>query len=120
VRPLWRVGDHEQGFGERAPALALPRLREVIRANARNPSLSPEDGHRGDHPRPSGGAAPGQSARRRRATGHNDETIATWIKHLDDYAEAITDLLARELHLSEVELNELWSFVGRKGDSGPY
>lgn len=48
-------------------------------------------------------------------TGHDYETIASWIKRLGDHAEAITDLLARELHLSEVELDELWSFVGRKG-----
>src|SRR5262249_37565135 len=40
-------------------------------------------------------------------TGHNYETIAGWIKRLGDHAEAITDLLARDLHLSEVELDEL-------------
>jgi hypothetical protein len=34
---------------------------------------------------------------------------------LGDHATAITEVLARELHLSEVELDELWSFVGRKG-----
>jgi hypothetical protein len=48
-------------------------------------------------------------------TGHNYETIAAWIKRLGDHAEAITDLLARELRLSEAELDELWSFIGRKG-----
>jgi hypothetical protein len=48
-------------------------------------------------------------------TGHNDETIAAWIKRLGDHGEAITDRLARDLHLSEVELDELWSFVGKKG-----
>jgi len=47
-------------------------------------------------------------------TGHNYETIAAWIKRLGDHAEAITDRLARELHLSEVELDELLSFVGQK------
>jgi transposase-like protein len=48
-------------------------------------------------------------------TGHNYETIAAWITRLGDHAEAITDLLARELHLSEAELDELLSFVGQKG-----
>jgi hypothetical protein len=48
-------------------------------------------------------------------TGHNYETVALWIKRLGDHAEAITDHLARELQLSELELDELWSFVGRKG-----
>jgi transposase-like protein len=50
-------------------------------------------------------------------TAYNYETIAAWIKRLGEHAEAITDLLVRELHLSEVELDELWSFVGRKGAS---
>ncbi len=48
-------------------------------------------------------------------TGHNDETVATWLRRIGDRAEAITDLLARDLHLSEVEVDELWSFVGQKG-----
>jgi hypothetical protein len=48
-------------------------------------------------------------------TGHNYETIAAWIKRLGDHAGEIADLLARELNLSEVELDDLWSFVGRKG-----
>jgi hypothetical protein len=48
-------------------------------------------------------------------TGHNYETIAAWIERLGDHAEEITDLLARELRLSELELDELWSFVGQKG-----
>jgi transposase-like protein len=45
-------------------------------------------------------------------TGHNYETIAAWLEPMGDHAAAITDLLARELNLSEVELDELWSFVG--------
>jgi transposase-like protein len=48
-------------------------------------------------------------------TGPNDETVAVWIKRLGDHAAALTDLLVRQLHPSEVELDELWSFVGRKG-----
>jgi transposase-like protein len=48
-------------------------------------------------------------------TGHNYDTIAAWIKRLGDHAEALTDLLVHDLHLSEVELDELWSFVGQRG-----
>jgi hypothetical protein len=51
-------------------------------------------------------------------TGQNDETTAAWIKRLGDHAAALTDLLVRELHLSEVGLDKLWSFVGRKGGAG--
>jgi transposase-like protein len=49
-------------------------------------------------------------------TGHNYETIATWIRRIGAHAEAVTDVLVRDLKLSEVELDEFWSFVGKKGD----
>jgi transposase-like protein len=52
-------------------------------------------------------------------TGHNYETIATWLRRIGAHAEAMTDLLARDLHLTEVEVDELWSFVGKKGDARP-
>jgi transposase-like protein len=48
-------------------------------------------------------------------TGHNYETITAWLERMGEHADAITDRLARELNLSEVELDELWSFVGQKG-----
>lgn len=48
-------------------------------------------------------------------TGHNYETTAAWLKRIGDHAAAMTDLLAHDLHLSQVELDELWSFVGQKG-----
>jgi len=50
-------------------------------------------------------------------TGHNYETIATWIKRLADHAQAVTDVLVRDLDLSEVEIDEFWSFVGKKGEN---
>jgi hypothetical protein len=48
-------------------------------------------------------------------TGHNYETISVWLERIGAHAEATTGLLARDLHLSEVEVDELWSFVGQKG-----
>ena len=50
-------------------------------------------------------------------TGHNRETIALWIKRLGSHAEAVTEVLVRDLNLSEVEVDEFWSFVGQKGDA---
>lgn len=50
-------------------------------------------------------------------TGHNYETIAVWLERLGDQAGALTNFLVHDLHLSEVELDELWSFVGQKGGS---
>jgi transposase-like protein len=49
-------------------------------------------------------------------TGHNYETIATWLQRLGEHAEAVTAVLVHDLELSEVEFDEFWSFVGKKGD----
>jgi hypothetical protein len=95
--------------------VALPRLWEIVRADAGTPLYRLKTDvveiiralqvvlHRG-----SLRAAEEQ-------TGHNYETIATWLCRISEHAEAMSDLLARDLHLSEVELDELWSFVGQKG-----
>ena len=48
-------------------------------------------------------------------TGHNYETIAEWIRRIGAHAEAVSDALVHDLELSEVELDEFWSFVGKKG-----
>ena len=48
-------------------------------------------------------------------TGHNYDTIAIWIKRLGEHAAAVSELLVRDLALSEVEVDEFWSFVGQKG-----
>jgi len=48
-------------------------------------------------------------------TGHNYETIGEWIRRIGDHAEAVSDVLVHDLELSEVEIDEFWSFVGKKG-----
>jgi hypothetical protein len=48
-------------------------------------------------------------------TGHNYETIAAWIRRLGDHADAVTEVLVHDLDLTAVEIDEFWSFVGRKG-----
>jgi transposase-like protein len=48
-------------------------------------------------------------------TGHNYETIAVWLERICDHAAAMTGLLAHDLHLSEVEVDERWSYGGQKG-----
>jgi hypothetical protein len=48
-------------------------------------------------------------------TGHNYDTVSVGIKRLGARAAAVTDLLVRDLALSEVEVDEFWSFVGKKG-----
>ena len=48
-------------------------------------------------------------------TGHKYETISHWVRRAGARAEALTEVLVRDLHLSEVEVDEFWSFVQAKG-----
>ena len=47
-------------------------------------------------------------------TGHKYETISVWLKRAASHAEALTHVLANDLHLSQVEIDEFWSFVQKK------
>lgn len=47
-------------------------------------------------------------------TGHKYETIGGWLRRAAAHAEALTQVLANDLHLSEVEIDEFWSFVQKK------
>src|SRR5438552_10662948 len=47
-------------------------------------------------------------------TGHKYETISVWLKRAATHAEAITQVLAKDLHLSQVEIDELWSLVQKQ------
>ena len=47
-------------------------------------------------------------------TGHKYETISAWLKRAAVQAEALTQVLASDLHLSQVEIDEFWSFVQKK------
>lgn len=52
-------------------------------------------------------------------TGHKYETISRWLRHAAAHAAALTDALVRDLHLTEVEVDEFWSFVRQKGALPP-
>src|SRR5947207_8633287 len=47
-------------------------------------------------------------------TGHKYETISVWLKRAASHAVAITEVLANDMHLSQVEIDEFWSFVQKK------
>jgi transposase-like protein len=47
-------------------------------------------------------------------TGHKYETISVWLKRAAAHAEVLTQVLASDLHLSQVEIDEFWSFVQKK------
>jgi hypothetical protein len=44
-------------------------------------------------------------------TGHKYETIGRWLRAAAQHAEAITQVLVHDLHLSQVEVDAFWSFV---------
>jgi hypothetical protein len=47
-------------------------------------------------------------------TGHKYETISLWLKRAASHAVALTDVLSQDLHLTQVEIDEFWSFVQQK------
>ncbi len=50
-------------------------------------------------------------------TGHRYETISVWLKRAASQPHALTQVLASDLHLSQVEIDEFWSFVQKKRHS---
>ena len=48
-------------------------------------------------------------------TGHKYETIGEWLRRAGEHAEALTEALVKDLHLSEVEVDAFWSFVKKSG-----
>lgn len=44
-------------------------------------------------------------------TGHKYETIGEWLHRAGAHAETITQVLVRDLQLSEIEVDAFWSFV---------
>src|SRR3712207_6199937 len=48
-------------------------------------------------------------------TGHKYETIGRWLRQAAAHAEALTAALVTDLHLTEVEVADFWSFVKQKG-----
>lgn len=52
-------------------------------------------------------------------TGHKYETIGEWLRRAGEHAEALTEVLVHDLHLTEVEVDEFWSFVRKKGALRP-
>ncbi len=57
---------------------------------------------------------PGSLRAAEEITGQKYETISTWLKRAAAHAEALTQVLASDLHLSQVQIAECWSFVQKK------
>jgi transposase-like protein len=57
---------------------------------------------------------PGSLRAAEEVTGHTYETISGWLKRASTHAEILTQVLASDLHLKQVEIDEFWSFVQKK------
>ncbi len=50
-------------------------------------------------------------------SGHKYETIGRWLRAAAQHAQAITEVLVRDLHLTEVEVDAFWSFVKKSAQT---
>jgi hypothetical protein len=88
----------------------LQELQDLLWANRSNADVRVEDACGRD----SASAVDSDATRQLAAeeiTGHKYETISVWLKQAASHAETITQVLATNLHLSQVEIDEFWSFV---------
>lgn len=43
-----------------------------------------------------------------------EDTVLHWLKLAGQHSSEVNELLMRELNVSQIQLDELWSFVGKK------
>ncbi len=51
-------------------------------------------------------------------TGHKFETIGRWLRAAAQQVEVVTEVLVRDLHLTEVAVGAFWSLVNKCADAG--
>lgn len=49
-----------------------------------------------------------------RIIGVKEETVLEWLRRMAEHVEAVNYYLIHDLHLSELEIDELWTFVKKK------
>lgn len=49
-----------------------------------------------------------------RILGTNEDTVLEWLAKAAEHAQEVSDLLIRKLKTSQAQLDEMWSFVGKK------
>jgi len=49
-----------------------------------------------------------------RVKGVKEETVANWLKKASEHADEVNGLLVRDLHLTQVQVDELWGFVKKR------
>ena len=51
--------------------------------------------------------------------GVDKVTVASWLKRAGEHCEEVTDYLLRDLKLSQVQIDEIWSFVKKDKNLKP-
>lgn len=46
------------------------------------------------------------------------DTLANWLKKVGAYAQEVEEILVREFGVSQVQLDELWTYVANRGGKG--
>jgi transposase-like protein len=49
-----------------------------------------------------------------RATGHDKDTICRWLDVAGAHCQEITDYFFQELELSQVQIDEIWSYIKKR------
>ena len=49
-----------------------------------------------------------------RYTGHKPDTIIRWIKLAGAHAKEVNDYFLQEMHLDEVQIDEIWSYIKKR------
>ena len=52
-----------------------------------------------------------------RATGVDKDTVSAWLKKAGEHCEEVAEHLFRDLNLSQVQIDELWTFVKKRQKS---
>jgi len=94
--------------------LSLSQLQDVLRGNARDAHVWVEDFCREVAQALLIVMRRGSLRAAEEITGHKYETISVWLKRAATHAAALTQVLANDLRLSQVEIDEFWSFVQKK------
>ncbi len=52
-----------------------------------------------------------------RAMGVDKDSIALWLKRAGEHCEEVTNYLLRDLNLSQVQIDEIWTFIKKRQKS---
>ncbi len=54
-----------------------------------------------------------------RAMGADKDSVALWLKRAGEHCEEVTEYLLRDLNLSQVQIDEIWTFIkkGQKSEA---